>query len=516
MWEVVYGLTYTAESAGPRAHHQEGDLVVRLSIFWRLVLTYLVIIAVMTGVNVYALLQIRTLAGLNTEVGSHHHPEIDSAKRLLTSIYEQVQGEKKYVAVPAATFLEHFDTESKEFQQVLQGLLAHDVSEPEIKLLKEIEALQQAHLALFQSQLAESSGHPEASSGYDARREAVVAKMALALQQYIGLHERRIAVGVSESHASSVHAEAVTRNLVLVALLFGLGMAAVASYNILRPLRRLQATIQEMGQGNFKASWDGQAPRELRELGETVKWMGTKLQQLDDIKSEFLAHVSHELRTPMASIQEGTHLLLDEIPGPLTQDQRTTLRIMSDSSRRLMYLISTILDLSKMESGMMEYRFVPTDLRRVADISVNKIRLLADAKHVQLLVEAPVERHWVRADSTRIEQVLDNLLSNALKYSPEGASVRLQMIPKRDEGLLFVDVADAGPGIPAEELPHIFERFYQGRTKSRQVSVGSGLGLALAKKVVEAHGGRIWVESEVGKGTTVRFILYLTKPGMLA
>ena len=121
----------------------------RLSIFWRLVLTYLVIIAVMTAVNIYALMQIRTLAGLNTEVGSHHHPEIDSAKRLLTSIYEQVQGEKKYVAVPAATFLEHFDTASKEFQQVLQSLLAREGSESETKLLKEVEGLQQAHLALF-------------------------------------------------------------------------------------------------------------------------------------------------------------------------------------------------------------------------------------------------------------------------------------------------------------------------------------------------------------------------------
>ena len=488
----------------------------RLSIFWRLVLTYLVIIAVMTGVNVYALLQIRTLAGLNTEVGSHHHPEIDSAKRLLTSLYEQVQSEKKYVAVPAATFLEHFDTESKEFQQALQGLLTREASEPEIRLLKEVEQLHQSHLALFQTQVAEPGGHPlESAATYDARRDTLVGKIASSLQQYIGLHESRIAVGVNESHASSVHAESVTRNLVLVALLFGLGMAAVASYNILRPLRRLQATIQEMGQGNFRATLDGQAPRELRELGDTVKWMGTRLQQLDDIKSEFLAHVSHELRTPMASIQEGTHLLLDEIPGPLTQDQRTTLRIMSDSSRRLMYLISTILDLSKMESGMMEYRFVPTDLRRVADISVNKIRLLADAKQVQLVIEAPVERHWVRADSTRIEQVLDNLLSNALKYSPEGAVVKLQMVPRRDEGLLFVNVTDSGPGIPVEEVPHIFERFYQGRTKTRHLSVGSGLGLALAKKVVEAHGGRIWVESEVGKGTTVRFILCLTKPGML-
>ena len=489
----------------------------RLSIFWRLVLTYLVIIAVMTAVNVYALLQIRTLAGLNTEVGSHHHPEIDSGKRLLTSFYEQIQGEKKYLALPAATFLDHVEAERKEFQQILQGVLTREASEPETRLLREVERLQQEHLALFQAQLAEPRGHPlELRVDYDARRDALAGRMASSLQQYIGLHEARIAVGMNESHASSLHAESVTRNLVLVALLFALGMAAVASYNILRPLRRLQATIKDMGRGNFQATLDGQAPRELRELGETVKWMGTRLQQLDDIKSEFLAHVSHELRTPMASIQEGTHLLLDEIPGPLTQDQRTTLRIMSDSSRRLMHLISTILDLSKMESGMMEYRFVPTDLRRVADISVNKIRLLADAKQVQLLVEASVERHWARADSTRIEQVLDNLLSNALKYSPEGAVVKLHMSPRLDEGLLFIEVTDSGPGIPAGEVPHIFERFYQGRTKTRHASVGSGLGLALAKKVVEAHGGRIWVESEVGKGTTVRFFLSLTKPGMMA
>ena len=131
------------------------------------------------------------------------------------------------------------------------------------------------------------------------------------------------------------------------------------------------------------------------------------------------------------------------------------------------------------------------------------------------MIDAPVERYWVRADSSRIEQVLDNLLSNALKYSKEGAVVRLHMTPAHDEGLLFVAVRDAGPGIPAVELPHIFERFYQGCIKTKHASVGSGLGLALAKKVVEAHGGRIWVESEVGKGTTVRFILSLTKSGVL-
>ena len=231
------------------------------------------------------------------------------------------------------------------------------------------------------------------------------------------------------------------------------------------------------------------------------------------MKGEFLAHVSHELRTPMASIQEGTHLLLDEIPGPLSQEQKTTLRIMADSSRRLITLISTILDLSKMDAGMMEYRIVPTDLKRITDMSVNKIRLLADAKHVQLVVESPAQRVWVKADAIRIEQVLDNLLSNALKFSPEGGIVKTLMKPDLKTGVLEVAVSDVGPGIPPDELPHIFERFYQGSTKSKHSTPGSGLGLALAKKVVEAHGGRIWIESEVKKGTTVRFILRLTKPG---
>ena len=320
-----------------------------------------------------------------------------------------------------------------------------------------------------------------------------------------------MSVEVSESRASAAQAEAVTEQLVLVALVFGLGLAGVASYTILLPLRQLQGHIRKIGQGNFGASLQIKAPAELRELVDTVNWMGKKLQELDDMKTEFLAHVSHELRTPMASIREGTHLLLDEIPGPLVPEQRTTLRIMAESSRRLIHLISTILDLSKMEAGMMEYRIVPVDLHRIGEISIDKVRLLADAKHVQLVLEDIGDRVWVKADASRLEQVLDNLLSNALKFSPEGGVVKVQMKPDPQAGVLEVAVSDTGPGVAPEDLPHIFERFYQGRTKGKHTA-GSGLGLALVKKVVEAHGGRIWIESEKGKGATVRFILRLTKP----
>ncbi len=486
----------------------------RLSIFWRLVLTSLVIIGVMGGVNLYALYQLRQLTVMSTEMALFHYPAVESAKRLLGSLYVQLNSEKKYLATKDGAFLTNYNEEVEEFRRSLQQLLAQERSPQAQGLLQETSRLLQERLVLLQGEFEKGGSNvPTAVSEYETRRDALMDRMSSSIQRYIDLHEARVSVGVSESRASAVQAEAVTQQLVLVALVFGLGLAGVASYTILRPLRQLQGHIKQIGQGKFGKPLQIMAPAELKDLVDTVNWMEAKLQELDDMKTEFLAHVSHELRTPMASIQEGTHLLLDEIPGPLVQDQRTTLRIMADSCRRLIHLISTILDLSKMEAGMMEYRIIPVDLRRVAEISINKVRLLADSKHVQLLIENPGERVWVKADAARIEQVLDNLLSNALKFSPESGIVKLVMIPDLHADVLEVAVSDMGPGIAADDLPYIFERFYQGRTKAKSASAGSGLGLTLAKKVVEALGGRIWIESEVGKGTTVRFILRLANQG---
>jgi len=490
---------------------------VRVSIFWRLALGSLAIIVVMAGVNLYALIQLRQLAAVSTELVSYRYPAIETAKRLLNSLYTQLQSEKKYFAVRDATFLSDFDEEAVEFQRTLAALQQQDTSPQGQKLLKETQRLHQEYGTLFRNRSEQAKGAaPESVQGYESQRDALIERVTGTLQVYVGLHEAKVTTGVRDSRISTARAEAATQQLVLVTLLLGLGLAGIASYSILRPLRRLQEHIRRIGQGNFGTPIEVEAPSDLRELVETINWMGKRLQELDDMKSEFLAHVSHELRTPLASVQEGTQLLLDEIPGPLSQQQRETLRIMAESSRRLIHLISTLLDLSKMEAGMMEYQITPTDMKRVAEASVNKVRLLADAKHVQILTDVPQDRVWVQADATRVEQVLDNLLSNAIKFSPEGAVVKLHMEPDSKTRSLFVSVSDTGPGISREDLPHIFERFYQGHGQGRNVLAGSGLGLALAKKVVEAHRGRIWIESEVGKGTTVRFVIPRSRSGATA
>lgn len=486
----------------------------QLSIFWRLALGSLAIIVVVAGVNLYALTQLRQLTALSTELVSYHTPAIETAKRLVASLYAQLRNEKKFLAVRDATFLRDFDDEVEEFRRSLTSLQKQETAPDGQKMLESTQRLHDEYRTFLHSYVTiRTASSPIPADKYENRRDALIDKMTDALDAYVALHEERVGSLVSESRARSARAEGITQQLVVLAVLLGLGLAAIASYSILRPLRRLQEHIRQIGQGKFGHSVEIAAPSDLRELVDTVNWMGKKLQELDEMKAEFLSHISHELRTPLASIRAGTQLLLDEIPGPLSHAQRETLQIMTDSSERLIRLISTLLDLSKMEAGMMEYRIAPTDLKRVAEGSVNKVRLLAEERHIKIQTDAPPNRVWVSADSARIEQVLDNLLSNGLKFSPEEATVSLRMQPDPRAGVVRVSVSDTGPGIAPEDVPHLFERFYQGRMQARNAVAGSGLGLALVKKVVEAHGGQIQVESELGKGTTFRFSLPLPRSG---
>lgn len=157
---------------------------------------------------------------------------------------------------------------------------------------------------------------------------------------------------------------------------------------------------------------------------------------------------------------------------------------------------------------MVSYNFSPTDLNRLVVRSTEKVKFLAERKNIHLTLDLFQNKvRFYDLDGPRMEQVLENLLSNAIKFSPEGTTVLIRSRPdSTGEGLQF-SVSDTGPGIPEADLPHIFERFYQGKTQEGRVYVGSGIGLALAKRVVEAHGGKIWAESILGTGTALHFTI---------
>ncbi|MBL8054890.1 MAG: MCP four helix bundle domain-containing protein, partial [Nitrospira sp.] len=206
----------------------------RLSIFSRLVLTSLVIIAVMGGVNLYALFQLRQLTAMSTQMASYHYPAVESAKRLLGSLYAQQNNEKKFLATKDPTFRTNVTEEVEEFQRVLHVLRGQESSTRGLTLLQETGELLKERERLFGSafQVATRSIHP-AIPDYESKRDSLTDRMSFTLQNYIDLHEARVSVGVTESRASAAQAEAVTEQLVLVALMFGLGLAGVASYTIL-------------------------------------------------------------------------------------------------------------------------------------------------------------------------------------------------------------------------------------------------------------------------------------------
>ncbi|OGR63248.1 MAG: hypothetical protein A2X31_11125 [Elusimicrobia bacterium GWB2_63_22] len=231
-----------------------------------------------------------------------------------------------------------------------------------------------------------------------------------------------------------------------------------------------------------------------------------ELAQLNKIKDEFLATVSHELKTPLTTIKGFVSVILSGEVGPLNEQQHNFLSVTDQSVNRLSQLISNLLDLSRL-NGKVELEFQRVDLAELIRSSVSTMLLKARESKVNLSNTAQ-GLPQVQADTRWMTQVIDNLIINAIKYAGSGANITVSGTDKGEAVVICVE--DNGPGIPPEEQKMVFEKFYRGRNSANQVP-GTGLGLAISKSVVEKHGGKIWVESKVGKGSRFCFALPIAK-----
>jgi PAS domain S-box-containing protein len=244
---------------------------------------------------------------------------------------------------------------------------------------------------------------------------------------------------------------------------------------------------------------------ERKQLEQHLRWQNERLQELDRLKSAFVGSVSHELRTPLTAIKGYAEFLEDGIGGELPAPQQTFVGEILQGAARLERLVDDLLDFARMESGDFKLVLAESDL-------VAKVRAIAHAFKPQALegaitlsLDVPDAPVPLRMDAGRIEQVLNNLVGNALKFTPPGGRVTVTVRPGAEA--VRVEVADTGDGIAPDHLPHLFDRFYQvDNTSTRQVG-GTGLGLTISKALVEAHGGTIGVESTPGRGSTFWFTL---------
>jgi len=227
------------------------------------------------------------------------------------------------------------------------------------------------------------------------------------------------------------------------------------------------------------------------------------LQELNRLRSELIANVSHEVRTPLGLIKISCTSLLAEDVDFDRETQHKFLRSIDEETDRLERIVDNLLDLSRIESGRLRLDMRPTDVGRLAREVMENME--AQATRHRLVHNFPPDPLVAIIDSKRVEQILRNLLSNAIKYSPEGGTIAVRGC--EDERHIIVQVSDQGIGVPAEDLERVFERFYRVDNETTQSVGGVGLGLAVCRSIAEAHGGRIWVESALGVGSTFYFTL---------
>ena len=231
-----------------------------------------------------------------------------------------------------------------------------------------------------------------------------------------------------------------------------------------------------------------------------------RLKEANRVKSEFLATMSHELRTPLTAIIGFSELLLEGVMGKITEEQSDSLREVLNNGATLLDMINNLLDMAKVEAGKMSLEKQDFDLKELLQRTKHTIASLVKKKKQNLKLALPLKACVIHADERRIQQVFLNLLSNAIKFTPEGGDITVSL-HENGEGKQIVEVADTGIGMRPEDLKRVFEMFQQADSSVTRRHGGTGLGLALAKQFVELHGGDIWAESELGKGSKFTVVL---------
>ena len=291
-----------------------------------------------------------------------------------------------------------------------------------------------------------------------------------------------------------------------IAISIGLIVPFMLYKKITSDLNAIRLGTRYIAKGNFSYKIHVDTDDELGMLAASFNEMANRLKQLDDMKSEFLSIVSHELKTPLTSMKEAANLLMDGVGGQVSAKQAKLIVIMQQGIDRLLSIITEILELSKLESGMSELNMVPFDLNKLVSTHITEIQPYAESKGIKIKAYYTSSPCMVLVDINKMLEVLTNLTHNAIKYSKSGTEIEVRI--HHNENTATVDIKDYGYGIPEGEISLIFEKFYQ--SKSTRGHSGTGLGLAIAKTIVEAHGGKINVKSTYGKGSTFSFVLPLS------
>lgn len=475
----------------------------RLSILSRLILGYVALLVLAAGMSLYAIVQLGRVTDVTQSIIQVDNPLIIIHKELTDALLSETRYEKKYLIVRDKALYDGFLKSKKDFEHQLDEALRLDIPESARAALNAAADRHLVYFSLFNNEvdyLREGAAYDKA--WYAGEKESAVNAAIDELIKVRLVSQTAIFEKVEKLTTAGIEARAFALVVSAVALLAGLVLAVLITRSITKPLTVMQKKTKEISEGVLEPDLAISSPPEIGALARAINTMCGRLKEVDKMKYDFFALMSHELRTPLTAIKEGTNLFLEGKGGPVTDRQKRLLTIVSEESNRLIGLVNSVLDLSKLEAGMTAWNFSRADLSALITRVVGEMGPLAEAKGIRILRE-PDRLPQLNLDTERMLQALRNLVGNALKFTPRSGTVRISA--HREDKAIVVAVSDTGPGIPKEHLAGVFDKFRQAPGPGR--SPGTGLGLAIVKHIIQAHGGAVWAESESGKGSTFIFRL---------
>ena len=363
------------------------------------------------------------------------------------------------------------------------------------------------------------------------RQERLDTEITTQVGRLVGAQQDRMTRLRESATAANRRSLILTVAFAVSAVIFALFCGFVISWSFILPVREAQGFLDKVAAGSFGGSISVPNRDEFGALAERMNHMSRELQRFDmeqrhaaselgrlnqqlaqtsKAKSEFLANMSHELRTPMNAILGFTEMVLDGLYGDVPTELKEPISDIQVNGRHLLRLINDVLDLSKIEAGRMQLALGEYSVREVVDIVYISLRSLAAEKGLEFVINVPEDLPVAYGDNGRLTQCLMNLAGNAIKFTKQG---RVEIGVELVNSELIYRVSDTGIGIPKEEMQNVFAEFRQiDATVTREFG-GTGLGLSITKRFVEMHGGRIWVESEIGRGCTFFFAVPVRTKG---
>ncbi len=478
----------------------------KLTIFSRLVISYITILSMVVVASIYSMYLLGNVNEVTRSVLEVDNRMLDLQKKLTDSLFTQLRYGKKSIVMKDYTLYDQFLATKADFNSDLEDAFLITDSVQTQNLLNRVKLFHHRYQSLVGEEIENmKSERPYDQRLYEGKKESEINKAIEGLKELADYSRNNIFTKIQKLDMAAAKSRSVALVMITITLLVGILISVIITRNITKPLSDMKKKTQEIASGNFDLSLKQSSLPEISELAGAFNVMCMRLKEVDKMKTDFLSVMSHELRTPLSSIQEGTNLLLEGVGGNISEKQKRLLDIIAEEDKRLINLVNSLLDLSKMEAGMMTYSYKEKDVIPLIKKALVEILPLAQAKNIKFKVDITNKLPSIKMDQEMISRALRNLIGNAVKFTPNGGLIGISTRLK-DRWIEF-SVSDTGPGIPEQDLERIFDKYRQAELPDNNKQKGTGLGLAIVKHIINAHGGKVWVESTPETGSTFIFAL---------